>query len=114
MLILNFTDDAKQKQTIITEDGESFVFETQYRPLQQCFIYNFNYKDKVVINGKRLCFNDNILSAYQDILPFGISVVATDVNDFAEVWTWTNQNGLISSDLTNGRVLIALLKSSEL
>jgi len=114
MLKLNFTNNAKQRQVITTEDGETFTFEVEYRPIQQCFIYNFNYKNKVVINGKRLCFNDNILSAYQNILPFGIRVVASDVNDFVEIWNWSNQNGLITSDLTNGRVLIGLLKSSEL
>jgi hypothetical protein len=114
MRIITFTDSAKQKQTVLTEDGETFVLELEYRPIQACFIFNFNYKDKVVINGQRLCFNDNILDKFKNLLPFGIRVLPADVNDYVEYWNWGMVNDNITSDLTNGRVIVALLTKSEL
>ncbi len=81
MRIINgITSGPKQKISIPLPDGSSVSLTLAFRPQQKGWFYDVAYSTKTVnfqLAGSRLVTSPNILRQYQDIIPFGLSVVTT-------------------------------------
>lgn len=76
--IQNLTDDTKQKQTVLLEDGTSFTFTLYFRPLQYgWFIDELTYQD-FVLYGLRVCNTPNLLHQYRNQIPFGLACFSSE------------------------------------
>lgn len=71
--ILQITDYAKQKQSIVLPDGSSFSLSLYYSTRQNgWFIDELIYKT-FTLRGTRICNSPNILHQFANKLPFGIA-----------------------------------------
>lgn len=99
--IVEFSNDASQKLTIVNEDNSTFIFELQYSSLQQSWFYNLTY-GTFSLNGKRLVSSPNILRQYQNIIPFGMAVYTNDGDD-----------PFLINDLQSQRAIVYLLTAAD-
>ena len=88
--IVNLTQDPNQNITIVLGDGSTIAITFNYYANQQGWFYNLNYNNgQFVANGRRVVASPNMLSAFQNIIPFGLAVTTTDgyepifIDDFA-------------------------------
>lgn len=105
-LISGITSDPKQEISIPLPSGDYFTFRLQFRPQQRGWFYDIAYSTRTnsfAVNGRRLVTTPNLLRQFQDIIPFGLSVVTQ--ND-AEP---TTQSGL-----ADGTVTLLLLDSDDI
>jgi hypothetical protein len=80
-LIPNITNQPRQIQTILLDNGLSFEFEIYYMPLQQgWFIESLTYGD-FILNGFRISNFPNMLHQWRNILPFGLACRSVDDRD---------------------------------
>jgi hypothetical protein len=71
--ILQITNDSKQKQTILLQDGTSFTIEMHFVPMQYgWFIRELTYLD-FTLRNLRICNNPNMLYQFRNQLPFGLA-----------------------------------------
>jgi hypothetical protein len=78
--ITEISNDPKQRFDIITEDNQTFELKLEYSDQQQGWFYSITFGD-VIINGSRIITGLNILRNYQNILPFGISILTDDLSE---------------------------------
>ena len=77
-IITGITSDPKQTISIPLTDGTSVSLNLDFKPQQLGWFYSIAYSAKTTnfqLTGSRLVTSPNILRQYQDIIPFGISVV---------------------------------------
>lgn len=86
-LIEEITASARQTMKVELEDGTTFELDLEYRLQQQGWFYNIRYED-FILNGFRLALNINLLSQFDNLIPFGFMVSSddgidpTNINDF--------------------------------
>lgn len=77
--IINFTADPNQNVVIVLSDGTSINLTMNYSAGQRGWFYSFNYNNgKFIVNNRRLVTSPNMLSAFENIIPFGFAVTTTD------------------------------------
>ena len=77
-IITGITSEPKQSISIPLPSGDSFTLTLQFYPQQTGWFYDILYSTRTTdfqCNGSRLVTSPNILRQYQDIIPFGISIV---------------------------------------
>ncbi len=77
-IIPGITSDPKQTISIPLPDGSSVSLNLDFKPQQLGWFYSIAYSTKTVnfqLTGSRLVTSPNILRQYQNIVPFGLSVV---------------------------------------
>lgn len=71
--IQNITADARQKQTLVLDDGSFVEISIAFVPMQQgWFITSLVYGD-FVLNGLRICNSPNMLYQFRNQIPFGLA-----------------------------------------
>lgn len=99
--ITDLSSDAKQKLKIQIDGGSLATFDFWFSDNNIGWYFSLEYEDFKVTN-LRLVTSPNCLSAYKNILPFGLQCVT---NDGYEPW--------FIDDLSNGRVSVFILTSDE-
>lgn len=99
--ITNLTSDARQKFTIIGENGEIIPTYLYYLPTQIGWFMDITY-GTFTANGLRLCVSPNIISQWKNIIPFGLLCTSND-----------GQDPYYLDDFTTGRINIYLLNSDD-
>lgn len=101
-LITRITSDSYQQQTLVLDDGTSFVITMYFRPLQNgWFITNITYGD-FVLTEVRICNSPNILFQWQNKLPFGLGCFSTN-----------NREPQFQDDFFSGASQLYILNESE-
>lgn len=95
--ISNLTDNANQETTVLLEDNSSAVFVFRYLPVVQRWVFDVTY-GSFSLKGVNLCAHPNLLRAYRQRIPFGLSVVVPDGADPFDI-----------NDFVNNRVLLYVL-----
>lgn len=99
--ITEISQDPKQRFNIITEDNQNFELRLEYSDQQQGWFYGITFGD-FILNGARLVTGVNILRSYQNIIPFGISILTDDLSE-----------PLFIDDFSTERVEMLLLTQEE-
>ena len=101
-LLDGFTDQPKQKTTIILADGTSTVLNLEYKPNQTGWFFDLSWQD-FALNGQRLTSSPNILVQYENEISFGLMIICNG-----------NAEPLNQTDLEDGAVQIYLLEGPDL
>jgi hypothetical protein len=99
--ITEISQDPKQRFDVVTEDNQNFELILEYSDQQQGWFYNITFGD-FALNGARLVTGINILRSYQNIIPFGISILTDDLSE-----------PLFIDDFSTERVRMFLLTEAE-
>jgi len=99
--ITEISQDPKQRFDVVTEDNQNFELVLEYSDQQQGWFYNITFGD-FILNGARLVTGTNILRSYQNIIPFGISILTDDLSE-----------PLFIDDFSTDRVRMFLLTEAE-
>lgn len=100
-IIDNLTNFADQVSQLQLPDGTVATLELLFNGTTERWTFNLSYNDKNY-NSIGLCCFPNILRAWKNILPFGISCVTTDGTDPFNI-----------NDFVTGRVTLFLLTQDD-
>ena len=100
-IIAGLTSQPKQQMTLQIADGSNASFYLEYVPQQLGWFFNLVW-GATVINGGRLTTFPNILRQWQNVLPFGIAVMAA-----------ASVEPLNQTDLSDGTVVLLLLTADD-
>lgn len=96
------TNDTAQRQTIILDDGTSFVFAMYFIPMQYgWFIREITY-GAFTVQGIRISNNPNMLYQFKNTLPFGLACLST-----------TSREPSQQNDFSSGASALYLLSAAE-
>lgn len=103
MYLINIvTNNPLQSQTLILPNGNPMSLTMYFIPLQYgWFITSLTYQD-FTLNGLRICNSPNMLSQWQNIIPFGLACYSTQSREP------TQQN-----DFVSGANLLYILSEPE-
>jgi len=100
--ITNISADAHQKTTVLLADNTSVVITLDFLPATQRWVVGLS-RDTFEVKSIGLCVHPNLLRSYRQVIPFGLSCVASDgvdpfdINDFEngriELYVLDNTNG---------------------
>lgn len=79
-IITGITSDPKQQISIPLPDGTSVSLGLSFRPQQKGWFYDIAYSTPTVnfqALGRRLVTSPNVLRQFQDVIPFGMALVAS-------------------------------------
>lgn len=77
--ITTITDAPNQNIVVVLDDGSKVNLNLNYFSNQQGWFYSINYNNsQFIVNNRRLVTSPNMLSAFQNIIPFGLAVTTTD------------------------------------
>jgi hypothetical protein len=99
--IQGFTDQPKQKTTLILADGTSATLTLEYKPQQIGWFYDLVWQN-FALNGQRLTASPNILYQFHHQLSFGLMVI-----------TAGNVEPTLQTDLSDGTTSIYLLEGTD-
>ncbi len=72
-------DSAKQRLTIITEDGKSVDFNLYYAPTQEAWFFDISCaEESFTANGIKLVLSPNLLRQFKNLITFGLAVMSVD------------------------------------
>lgn len=92
LLIQQITDDSKQKQTLLLEDGTSLALTISFVPQQRgWFISELTYLD-FTIKNRRICNSPNMLHQFRNQIPFGLSCVTTEDREPTQQEDFSSEN----------------------
>ena len=100
-LITSITSKSKQRLTLVLENNETVDFFLFYSPRQECWFFDFTYKD-LTVNGLSVVITPNALRQFRNQIPFGIAFAA---NSFVEPFS--------IDDFSSGRVNMFVLNQDE-
>lgn len=76
-LLQQVTTDPLQQQTIVLDDGTSFLIQLYFRPMQfGWFVNTLTYGD-FTLHGLRITNSPNMLHQFRNRLPFGLACYST-------------------------------------
>lgn len=99
--ITSITSSPNQRMTLVLENNETADFRLYYSIRQQCWFYDFSYKETTV-NCSKVVLSPNSIRQFKRILPFGIAFAA---DSFVEPFS--------IDDFALGRVKMYVLNSVE-
>lgn len=77
--ITTITDAPNQNIVIVLDDGSKVNMTMNYFSNQQGWFYSIDYNSgQFVDNNRRMVTSPNMLTAFQNIIPFGLAVTTTD------------------------------------
>ena len=98
--VTGISSDPAQTFSLTLEDGSSVQFTLVYRVQQLGWFYDLTW-GTFVLNGQRLVTGPNMLRQYQNIIPFGLGCVTSDLGE-----------PLNQTDFTSGYATLFLLDSA--
>ncbi len=100
--VTNISSDAHQKTTVLLADNTSLVITLDFLPATQRWVVGIS-RDTFSAKSIPLCVHPNLLRSFRQVIPFGLSCVASDgvdpfdINDFdtgrIELYVLDNTNG---------------------
>ena len=100
--ITSISDDSKQAMSIVLDNGEKIAFSLEYISNQRGWFMSFVYGDRLTVKGHRIVTSPNMLRAFKESVPFGISCVTND-----------KQEPINLDDFSTGRCTLYLLNSDD-
>lgn len=101
-ILNNITNEASQKISVLFDDtSKKIVLELVYRPTQTGWFVDITYED-FIVRGLRVCLSNNLLSQFQNQIPFGLLVISSD-----------GYEPLSIEDFITDRVKIGILNKEE-
>lgn len=71
--VQNLTSGARQKQTLVLEDGTNIQIQIRFSPMQYgWFIDSISYGD-FILKGARIVNSPNMLHQWRNKIPFGLA-----------------------------------------
>lgn len=99
--ITEITADASQQLTIATDAQDEFDLLLYYSDNQECWFFDLTFGD-FELKGQRIVNHPNLLRAFKNIIPFGLSIAT---NDGGEI--------LFIDDFETGRASLFILEQDE-
>lgn len=82
--IEGLTDQPAQNSTLVLPDGSRVTLYLEYKPQQSSWFYSIYWPgtndNPFTLNTCRLVCSPNFLRQFRDLIPFGISLIATPNN----------------------------------
>lgn len=100
-LITALNGDSNQVLRVTLDDGTQFQLSLTYSSNQLAWFYSVVYGN-FSVNNRRLVVSPNMLRAFRNILPFGISCVSPD-----------GREAIYQTDLTSGRISLSTLNTND-
>lgn len=88
--ITEISSEPKQRFDIVTEDNQTFELKLEYSDQQEGWFYSITF-GILTINNSRIVTGTNILRAYKNILPFGISILTDDLSEPTRIDDFSTQ-----------------------
>ena len=109
-LIQQITDDPFQEQTLILPNGNTFLLQMYFMPMQYAWIITeLTYMD-FTLTGFRITNSPNILQQYRNQLPFGIGCFSTDNREPTQLTDFSSGNSelyvLTAAEVTQYQALL--------
>jgi hypothetical protein len=101
-LINSITDKTYQALGLVLADGSKVSMLLRYVSNQQGWFYTLSYGSFSVSN-RRIVTSPNMLRAFRDIIPFGLSCTTTD-----------GYEPIFSTDFSEGRAKLYLLTEEDM
>ena len=76
--IQQITSDAKQRQTLILDDGSSVIIQMRFAPLQYGWFFDEITHLDFCVKGLRITNNFNMLLQFRNIIPFGLGCISDE------------------------------------
>lgn len=100
-IIDSITDSPRQTMYIRLEDGSSFTLNMFYSDNQNGWFYDVIYND-FKLYGRRIVTSPNMIRAFRDFIPFGISI-----------WVKDNYEPIYVDDFKTGRAKMLILNEDD-
>lgn len=100
--IQGISTDPKQSFTIILPTGDTCDLTLEYKPLQIGWFMGVSYKS-FMVRVVRVTTNENILSQFANILPFGIACFTT-----------SGEEPFFQEDFNAGNAALCILDQTDL
>lgn len=97
----NLSSDASQVTHITLDDGSTVDMTLTYLPTIQSWQFSISHP-LLTTKGRLLRNSPNILRAFKNIIPFGISCIVSD-----------DTEPFLQDDFVNGRVTLVLLNTAD-
>ena len=87
--ITNLTSSVKQQMQLILENNETADFYLHYNGRMEAWFFSFSYGN-ITVNNLKVCLHPNILRAFKNIIPFGISFASTNIVEPFQVTSFSS------------------------
>jgi hypothetical protein len=101
-LIQQITNDPFQQKTLILPNGNSFVLQLYYMPMQLAWVISKLTYGSFTLTGIRVTNSPNILNQYQNQLPFGLACFSLG-----------NREPTLQQDFSSGSSSLYVLSQAE-
>ena len=99
--ITGIGEEPKQRFSIVLDDNSIVTWAIRFKDNQVGWFYDISYQE-FALNNRRLVTSLNILFQFQNVLPFGMAIVSTDIYDPAFI-----------SDFSDERIQVFVLDAGE-
>lgn len=89
-ILSGFTSQPKQQMTFVLDDGSTVALFMEYRTQQLGWFADIAWQDTWEVTGLRLTASPNLLQKWQNLVPFGLSILTKNdveplnVDDFSD------------------------------
>lgn len=90
-----------QRMQLLLENNETVNFNIYFSARQQCWYYDFEYKN-IICNGSKIVLSPNSIRQFKNILPFGFMFIS---DSYVEPFS--------IDDFSSGRISFFLLNKEE-
>ncbi len=103
MLRINgISSDAKQKHTLLLDDGSNLIINMEYKPLQTGWFIVQLVHNTFVLNNLRIVTSPNMLHQYKNQIPFGLGCFVQG-----------DQEPMLKEDFSSNRAKLRILTAAE-
>lgn len=100
--ITEFTADARQHHTIVTDGNETIDFTLYFAPRSQAWYFDLSYNN-INLHGQQIVNGYRLLRQWKNFLPFDFTILSVDKIDPFQL-----------SDFAMERTLVFLLNSTDI
>ena len=97
------SNDAKQTFAFSLNDGSRVSFSFEYISANQGWFMSLSYGNKLTIRRRRVVTSPNMIRAFRDIIPFGVSCSTTDGHE-----------PIYKDDFTSKRAVVCVLQGDDI
>jgi len=102
-LITNISDEPRQRLRLILADKSRVTLALTYSVRQLGWFFDLEYGENFALSGVRMVSSPNILRAWRQILPFGLTVL-----------TKNKSEPMRQSDFADGTVSLYLIEGDDI
>lgn len=92
--VTNLSDAANQLSTVTLADGSTLSLNLIFRAATQRWTVSATRGD-FTVNDVNMCLNPNLLRAFRETIPFGLTIISTDGADPFDINDWINGRCLL-------------------